>query len=64
MTLRRGQYLVMVSDGVGEADALRCCTQGVGKTPGEIAVSLITAAEDGGQDDTTVVIISLEPSEG
>lgn len=64
LTLRRGQYLVMVSDGVGEAEALRCCTQGVGKTPGEIAVSLITAAEDGGQDDTTVVIISLEPSEG
>ena len=63
LTLRRGQYLVMVSDGVGEAEALRCCTQGVGKTPGEIAMSLIAAAEDSGQDDTTVVVISLEPSE-
>jgi hypothetical protein len=63
LTLRRGQYLVMVSDGVGEAEALRCCTEGVGKTPGEIAVSLITAGETEGQDDTTVVIISLEPNE-
>ena len=63
LTLRRGQYLVMVSDGVGEAEALRCCTEGVGKTPGEIAVSLISAAEESGQDDTTVVVISLEPNE-
>ena len=62
-TLRRGQYLVMVSDGIGEADALRCCTQGVGKTPGEIGVALITAAEDSGQDDATAVVISLEPNE-
>ena len=63
LTLRRGQLLVMVSDGVGESEALRCCTDGVGKTSGELAVSLITAAEDSGQDDTTVVVISLEPAE-
>jgi len=61
ITLRRGQLLVMVSDGVSEAEALRCCDGGVGKTPDELAVSLITAGEDSGQDDTTVVIISLEP---
>lgn len=64
LTLRRGQYLVMVSDGVSEETALRCCTEGVGKTPGEIAVSLLSSAGDSGQDDATVVIISLEPSEG
>lgn len=63
LTLRRGQFLVMVSDGVAEADAMKCCADGVGKTPGEIAVSLITAGEAGGQDDTTVAIISLEPTE-
>ena len=62
ISLRRGQLLVMVSDGVGESEALRCCTEGVGKTPGEIAVSLIAAAEDSGQDDATVVVISLEPN--
>ena len=62
LSMRRGQLLVMVSDGVGEAEALRCCTDGVGKTPGETAAALIAAAEAGGQDDTTVVTISLEPA--
>ena len=62
-TLRRGQLLVMVSDGIGETEALRCCTEGVGNTSEEIAVSLISAAEDSGQDDATVVVISLEPNE-
>ena len=61
ITLRRGQLLVMVSDGVSEAEALRCCDSGAEKTPDELAVSLITASEDSGQDDTTVVVISLEP---
>ena len=62
LTLRQGQYLVMVSDGVGEADALRCCADGVGKTPGEIAAALIAAGETEGLDDSTVVVISLEPN--
>ncbi len=62
-SLRRGQLLVMVSDGVGENEALRQCIGGVGKTPGEIAVAILSAAEASGQDDATVVTISLEPSE-
>ena len=55
--------LVMVSDGVGEAEALRCCAEGTDKTPGEIAVAILTAAQASGQDDATVVTISLEPSD-
>lgn len=62
-SLRRGQLLVMVSDGVGENEALRQCVGGAGKTPGEIAVAILSAAEASGQDDATVVTISLEPSE-
>ncbi|MBR4017382.1 MAG: SpoIIE family protein phosphatase [Oscillospiraceae bacterium] len=64
LTLRRGQMLVMVSDGVGEDLALGCCVAGVGNTPGELATALLTGAETEGQDDATVVIISLEPAEG
>lgn len=60
LSLRRGQYLVMVSDGVGEGEALRCCMNGVGRTPGEIAAALLSAGRTVGQDDATVVIISLE----
>ena len=64
LTLRRGQMLVMVSDGVGEDLAMGCCVAGVGNTPGELATALLTGAETEGQDDATVVIISLEPAEG
>ena len=60
ISLRRGQVLVMVSDGIGETEALRCCMNGVGKTPGEIATTLLTASHPGNQDDATVVTISLE----
>jgi serine phosphatase RsbU (regulator of sigma subunit) len=60
LSLRKGQMLIMVSDGVGEAEALRCCMAGAGKTPAEIAVSLLTAGRAGGQDDATVVAVSLE----
>ena len=61
LSLRRGQLLIMVSDGVAEAEALRCCVEGVGKTPGEIAVALLATGEVSGQDDATVVTVSLEP---
>ena len=53
----------MVSDGVGEDTALRCCMDGVGKTPGEVAVAILTGCETTGQDDATVVTVSLEPAE-
>ena len=63
LSLRRGQMLVMVSDGIGEAAALRCCVDCAGKSSGEVAVELLTAGELGGQDDATVVTISLDPAE-
>lgn len=63
LSLRRGQMLIMVSDGVSEAEALRCCTDGAGKTAGEVAVAILSTAEAVGQDDATVVAISLEPAE-
>ena len=62
VSLRRGQLLVMVSDGIGETEALRCCMEGVGKTAGEVAVALLAAGQAGGQDDATVVTVSLEPA--
>ena len=59
-SLRRGQLLVMVSDGIGENEALRCCMNCVGRSPREIATTLLTNAQPGPQDDATVVTISLE----
>ena len=59
-SLRRGQLLVLVSDGIGETEALRCCMNAVGRSPREIATTLLTNAQPGPQDDATVVTISLE----
>ena len=64
LTLRKGQLLVMVSDGVSEETALQCCADGIGLTPGEVAVTILTAEQTTGQDDATVVTISLESAEG
>ena len=60
LTLRRGQMLVMVSDGIEEQEALHCCTDGAGKTPGELAAALLSANQLGAQDDATVAVITLE----
>ena len=61
LSLRRGQTLFLVSDGVGEEEALRCCLDGVGLPSGELAARLLTCGCQGGQDDATVVAIRLRP---
>ena len=63
LSLRRGQMLVMVSDGIGETEALRCCMESVGKSCGEVAVALLATGQVGGQDDATVVTVTLDPAE-
>ncbi len=59
LSLHRGEILVLVSDGVAEADALRCCLERVGLSPGELALGLLTRAQLGGEDDATVVTVRL-----
>lgn len=63
LTLRREQLLVLVSDGVVEEEALRCCGQGIHQTPGELAASLLSFSRLGGQDDATVVMVRLTAKE-
>jgi hypothetical protein len=63
LTLRQGQLLVMVSDGISEESVLRCCADGIGKTPKEVAVDILTTEQTAAQDDATVVMISLESAE-
>jgi len=62
LSLRRGQTLLLVSDGVGEEEALRCCLDGAGQSPGELATGLLTCAQVNGEDDATVVTIRLRSS--
>lgn len=60
LSLRRGQTLFMVSDGVGEEEALRCCIGGADLPPGELATRLLTGSQISGEDDATVVTVRLD----
>lgn len=60
LTLRREQVLIMVSDGITEADALRCCMEGREEEPDELASRLLSSCRQEG-DDATVVLIRLVP---
>ncbi len=58
-SLRRGEWLVMVSDGISQQHALHCCMDLGGQTPGELAAAILACGQLGGQDDATVVILRL-----
>lgn len=61
LSLRRGERLVLVSDGVGEEEALHCCQELADASPGELARSLLMRGQLGGEDDATVILIHLDP---
>jgi hypothetical protein len=58
-SLRRGEWLIMVSDGIGQREALHCCMQMGSQTPGELAAAILACGQMGDQDDATVVILRL-----
>lgn len=59
-SLNRGQLLVLVSDGVPEREALRCCMECVGSTPEELANAMLENCQISGEDDATVVTVCLQ----
>jgi stage II sporulation protein E len=59
LSLRRGELLLLVSDGVGEEDVLRRCVAMAGASPEELAKLLLTCSQMGGEDDATVVTVQL-----
>lgn len=59
-SMRRGETLVMVSDGVGEETALRCCREYGDRPVSELARNLLSWGQAGGEDDATVVTVKLE----
>ena len=61
LSLRRGETLVMVSDGISEADAMRCCADAGECSPALLATRLLSTGRITGQDDATAVMIRLEP---
>lgn len=59
-SVRRGQWLVLVSDGISQRQALQCCMDLGERSAGELGAGLLQCIQPGGQDDATVVIIGLE----
>lgn len=60
LSLRRGECLLLVSDGVPQEAALRCCLLRGDATPGELAQQLLTCGQLEGEDDATVVTVFLQ----
>ncbi len=59
VSLRSGERLIMVSDGVGEDSAFRICRENVGAPDEILARCLIDCGIHQGDDDATVVCIHL-----
>jgi len=62
LTLRRGEILVMASDGISQEQALRCCRSMAGMSAPELASGLLACGQLSGEDDATLVLIRLDPS--
>ena len=59
ITLRRGQTVLLVSDGIPEEEALHCCAEHRMAQPEELADRLLSCARMGGEDDATVIAVRL-----
>ncbi len=60
VSLRRGELLVMVSDGLGQEEVMHCCRVMAGTTPGELGAALLAGSRVGAADDATVVLVRLD----
>ena len=63
LSLRRGEVLLLVSDGISQEEALRSCLASPGATPGELARKLLDLGQLGCGDDATVITICLGRTE-
>ena len=61
LSLRRGETLVLCSDGVSGEDALRCWYGAVDEPPGELAARILEAGTGSKNDDATVAVVRLMP---
>ena len=61
LSLRREQLLLMVSDGVSQELALRCCLDSTGCSGSVLAARIISRAQSSGEDDATVITVQLLP---
>lgn len=60
ISLRRGELLVMVSDGLGQEEVLRICRSMGDTAPGELAAALLAGSRLGVEDDATIALVRLD----
>ena len=61
VTLRHGQVLLLVSDGLCEETVLRQCREETNTTAHGLARAILQQCQLSGQDDATVVTVQLLP---
>ena len=61
LSLRRGETLVMLSDGVGGEDALSRAADWWREPAGEVAAAVLETVDDEASDDATAVVVRLRP---
>lgn len=61
LSLRRGETLVMLSDGVGGEDALRRAADWWREPPGEVAAAVLETVDEYKSDDATAAVVRLRP---
>ena len=59
LSLRRGQILLLVSDGIPQEEALRSCAESLDREPEELANTVLSCARVSGEDDATVIAVRL-----
>ena len=62
LSLRRGEVLVLLSDGVGGEDALHGCALSENLLPGELAARILENGDPDTGDDATVAVVRLCPN--
>jgi len=61
LSLRRGETLLMLSDGVGGEDTLRCAADWWREPAGEVAAAVLETVDEEKDDDATVAVVRLRP---
>ena len=59
LSLRKGETLVLLSDGAGGEEALHLAALRMGEPAGELAARILAAGEADGSDDATVAVVRL-----
>lgn len=61
LSLRRGETLVLLSDGVDGEEARRCCMELSDLPPGELAERVLERGRGEQRDDASVILVRLKP---